>query len=100
MVRKKTTKHKIADHKRLAKAQNKLLEAGKEFREDLYSAEFDINWIRIGTVSALLDSTQLVSCELERSEQTHIYTHYEEDSEHENYKSATPAQYYKKGVNI
>tara|TARA_R100000655_G_scaffold54340_1_gene92291 strand:+ start:240 stop:542 length:303 start_codon:yes stop_codon:yes gene_type:complete len=97
MVTVKTAKQKKLDQQRLEKAQNKLHIAGKEFQEDLAMSEFDFEYIRIGTISALLNSTQLVTCSLERSEQTHTYTDYEEDKDHKNYKSATPAEYYKKG---
>jgi|TARA_R110000824_G_scaffold300702_1_gene488713 putative NADH-flavin reductase len=96
MVKPKTKEQKKQDNDHLQKKYKRMASANSEFLEDFYQSEYNINWVRIGIISEIIEATQCVQGAEERIKEEYTFTDYETDSSHEQWKNTTHVDRYKK----
>ena len=88
-IKKKTKAQKDQDIKYLARQQKKLIKAVDDFRTELYEAELDLKYIRLGSITDMFDANVKISSAKERIKETHTRENRWDDQKNENYYNAT-----------
>ena len=83
MIKPKTKKQKKQDEINLIEAAKKCAEVCQEFHQDMSESEFNIEWIRLGVISKMLEASNKYAVQVRRSNETHTFNSYEEDDKHE-----------------
>ena len=83
MIKPKTKKQKKHDQDNITESAKKCAEVCREFGQELYDSEFNIEWIRLGIISKMLETSNEYAVQVRRSNETHTFNSYEEDNKHE-----------------
>tara|TARA_R110002110_G_scaffold180171_1_gene386065 strand:+ start:253 stop:540 length:288 start_codon:yes stop_codon:yes gene_type:complete len=95
MIKPKTKKQKKQDEINLIEAAKKCAEVCQEFHQDMSESEFNIEWIRLGVISKMLEASNKYATLLKRSSETHTFISYQEDNKNKLWDNSTCIDYYK-----
>tara|TARA_Y100001937_G_C7105506_1_gene324749 strand:+ start:438 stop:728 length:291 start_codon:yes stop_codon:yes gene_type:complete len=94
VVNKKTIDQKKQDQKDFDNGLKQLLENVKDMQDTFYDCEFDLTWLRVGTVSNIFTARDKIKNAQNRIKELYTYTDYESDKKHKYFKKATHIRYY------